>query len=148
MTAQLALNNVPRVRVSQPELQSPPAAAPPVGDDLLAPDDLVPVRREAAVRTESLALAELAELIRQNRWAEAVDLFHPVEEKLPELADHGRDIRVREKIAFALGHLGRQRTGTRVCNSVKFTTNYSQFAVMAMIGTPPGDRAAPRRKSH
>ncbi|MDD3993308.1 MAG: tetratricopeptide repeat protein [Desulfobacteraceae bacterium] len=78
-----------------------------MGDDLLGPDDLVPVRREAAGRTEQRALAELADLIRQNRWADVVDLFHPVEEKLPELADYGHDIRVREKIAFALGHLGR-----------------------------------------
>mgnify|MGYP000925852696 CR=1 FL=1 len=107
MTAQLALNNFPRVRVSSPQPQSPPAPAAPAGDELLAPEDLVPVRREAAERTEQRALAELNELIRANRWADAVELFHPVEEKLPELADHGHDLRVREKIAFALGHLGR-----------------------------------------
>lgn len=109
MTAQPALQNFPRIRVSQTRAQAQPQATPqvPAGDDLLTPDELVPVRREAAVRTEQRALAELSDLIRQNRWSEAVDLFHPVEEKLPELADHGQDIRVREKIAFALGHLGR-----------------------------------------
>ena len=80
---------------------------PRPGDDLLGPDDLLPVQREAAVRTETRALAELAELTRENRWAEAVDLFFPVKDKLPELADHQCDIRVREKLAFALGHLGR-----------------------------------------
>lgn len=116
MTAQLALHNFPRLHVSQAQTKAPAQAeaqAAPVGDELLAPDDLVPVRREAAVRTEQRALAELGDLIRQNRWNEAVDLFHPVEEKLPELADHGQDIRVREKIAFALGHLGRHDDAIR-----------------------------------
>jgi tetratricopeptide (TPR) repeat protein len=107
MTTQLALNNFPRLHVPQSQTKTQASSAVPVGDDLLGPDDLVPVRREAAGRTEQRALAELADLIRQNRWADVVDLFHPVEEKLPELADYGHDIRVREKIAFALGHLGR-----------------------------------------
>lgn len=103
MTTQAALQNVPRIRSTPTAVKT----VVPAGDELLAPEDLVPVHREAADRTRNRVMAELAEMVREKRWQEAVDLFHPVEEKLPELADHGLDLRAREKLAFALGHLGR-----------------------------------------
>ena len=53
MTAQAAFSNVPRVRRSQPSV----AMATPLGDDLLGPDDLLPAKRKAAVRTETRAPA-------------------------------------------------------------------------------------------
>jgi tetratricopeptide (TPR) repeat protein len=46
-------------------------------------------------------------MARENQWQAALDLFFPVEEKLPELVDLGLDAAVREKLAFALGQLSR-----------------------------------------
>ena len=76
-------------------------------DEFLQKADLVPVRRQAAEHRRRAVLAELAEIIRQRQWQQALDLFYPVEEKIPELSDLGMDTAVREKLAFALGQLGR-----------------------------------------
>ena len=76
-------------------------------DEFLKTADLVPVRRQTAENRRRAALAELGEIFRQRKWQQALDLFYPVEEKLPELPDLGMDTTVREKLAFALGQLGR-----------------------------------------
>lgn len=73
------------------------------GDEFLAPEDLVPLQRQAAERTLSRVLAETEELFRENRWDDLLSLFYPVDEKLPELAEQGLDAEVRYKCAFALG---------------------------------------------
>ena len=52
-------------------------------------------------------LAEIRELQSENRWDDIIALFHPVTEKLPELADSGRENEVRLKVAFALCRAGR-----------------------------------------
>jgi tetratricopeptide (TPR) repeat protein len=76
-------------------------------DEFLHADDLVPVRRQACENRQRMVLAELTEIFRDRQWQQGLDLFHPVEEKLPELVDLELDTRVREKLAFALGQLGR-----------------------------------------
>ncbi len=88
----------------QPEEQRP-AREMPAGDEFLQTGDLVPVRRDAAVRRLKRTLAEMEELFRENRWQAALDLFYPPTEKLPELCDLALDIPVRAKLAFALGQL-------------------------------------------
>jgi len=80
-----------------------PVAPPVKEDEFLVASDLVPVQREAAERSQRLVLAEIEQLTRENRWADILSAFHPVANNLPELCGHGLDIRVREKIAFALG---------------------------------------------
>ncbi|WP_456473305.1 tetratricopeptide repeat protein [Desulfolithobacter sp.] len=55
----------------------------------------------------SRILAEIGELESENRWEDIVSLFHPVQDKLPELTDSGMVDGVRLKIAFALGRAGR-----------------------------------------
>lgn len=52
-------------------------------------------------------LSDIDELIRENRWGDVIDLYHPVEDKAPDLAASGEDLAVREKIAFALGQVKR-----------------------------------------
>ncbi len=76
-------------------------------DTFLTLTDLNPVQYDAARRSQKRTLSEIQELIRERQWEEAAALFYPVEEKLPELLSHQLDGRVREKIAFALGHLQR-----------------------------------------
>ena len=76
-------------------------------DEFLAVSDLVPVKRDAAERSLRLVLSEIELMTRDKQWADILAAFHPVTDKLPEVTDHRLDVRVREKIAFALGHLGK-----------------------------------------
>lgn len=76
-------------------------------DEFLTVDDLVPVGKQMCENRLRGVMAEINEIVRQKSWQQALDLFHPVEEKLPELTDRGMDGPVREKLAFALGQLGR-----------------------------------------
>lgn len=76
-------------------------------DEFLSLDGLVPVKREAAERSLRLALSEIELMSRESKWEDILAGFFPVAEKLPEVADHGLEGRVREKVAFALGQLRR-----------------------------------------
>jgi tetratricopeptide (TPR) repeat protein len=75
------------------------------GDEFLNFDDLGGFKQDAAKRCLKQAVADIEELIRESKWEDAVSLFHPVEDKFPELMIHDLDIGLREKVAFALGHL-------------------------------------------
>lgn len=77
------------------------------GDEFLDPGDLVSVGRQAAGRALRRVRAEVEELFGENNWEEVIALFHPVEEKLPELAVNGMEVGVRADVAFALGKVGR-----------------------------------------
>lgn len=79
----------------------------PREDEFLSARELNPVGRQLATTRLRGVLAELEELFRDKRWQQILDLFFPVEDNLPELAAHGLDSGVREKVAFALGQLGR-----------------------------------------
>jgi len=69
--------------------------------------DLNPVQYDAARRTCKRALFDIQECIRERQWEEALALFYPADEKLPELQCLRQDTRVREKLAFVLGQLKR-----------------------------------------
>ncbi len=76
-------------------------------DEFLNLRNMVSVRSETAKRSLKQVLAEMGELIRAKKWEDAVVLFYPVEEKLPELAACGLLVAVREKIGFILGQAKR-----------------------------------------
>ncbi len=76
-------------------------------DEFLTADSLIPLKKDAADRSLKLTLGEIEELIREKKWEDIIAVFHPVEEKLPELLIHDKDVRIREKTAFALGQLKR-----------------------------------------
>jgi len=95
----------------------PPNETTPVPEDeFLTPDDLNPLKRAAAERSLRNCLAEMGELIGEKKWADLVELFSPVENKLPELADLGLDAEPRAKLAFALGQLHRFDEAMRELN--------------------------------
>lgn len=77
------------------------------GDEFLSADDLIPVKRDAAERTSRHVMAEIGELTRENKWDDIIALIYPVAECVPELAEHGLDIPIRSKAAFALGMVNR-----------------------------------------
>lgn len=79
--------------------------------DVVSPDDLFSKLaadarvQEQATQRQQRVMAEISELQRTNKWQEIIDMFHPVEEKEPELVALGLDLGLRQKIAFALGQL-------------------------------------------
>jgi tetratricopeptide (TPR) repeat protein len=76
-------------------------------DEFFSMEDLVPVGQNVAERSLKRALAEAEELIRENKWQDVTALFYPVEEKQPELVAQGLEVRLRARVAFALGQLKR-----------------------------------------
>lgn len=76
-------------------------------DEFLSMADLVPVTQEAAHRELDRLLSEMDEFISGNRWEDMVSIFHPVDEKQPEMVEHGLDAKLRSRVAFALGQLKR-----------------------------------------
>ena len=58
-------------------------------------------------REHSRVIHEIFALQAENRWQDIVDLFHPVDNKIPELVAAGMEIDVRAKVAFALVRLHR-----------------------------------------
>ena len=90
----------------RPMLPVAPEAVPRE-DEFLTVEDLVSSLRRSARHRLHMALAEMEDLIREKQWRAVVDLFAPVSEKHPELVDQELDGAVREKLAFALGQMGR-----------------------------------------
>ncbi len=82
-------------------------ATPEKDDEFLSVKDLAPVQKDLAERSLKRHLADLTELINQNKWEDVVALYYPVSEKQPELTENDMDAKVRAKVAFALGHLNR-----------------------------------------
>jgi len=76
-----------------------------VEDEFLDVAGMLTFERSAAERSLKQALFEIGELIREKKWEDAAALFHPVDEKFPELLKYDLDLQLREKTAFALGHL-------------------------------------------
>jgi tetratricopeptide (TPR) repeat protein len=64
--------------------------------------------KEARIRAErSRVLGEINVLRAENRWEDVLALFHPVEQKVPDLEELGLATPVRAEMAFALCHLSR-----------------------------------------
>jgi len=76
-------------------------------DEFLSMEDLVPVKRQAAERSFKRTLSEMAELTAEKKWEDILEIFYPVDEKIPELSEHNLDAEIRAKTAFALGHVKR-----------------------------------------
>ncbi len=76
-------------------------------DNFLADQAAAPWTGERLQRDLDRVIAEIAELQTANRWDDIIALFHPVAEKLPELADCGLADEVRLKVGFALCRAGR-----------------------------------------
>jgi tetratricopeptide (TPR) repeat protein len=85
----------------------------PQTDGEPAPADFLTVLAEMGVKEERVraertrVLQEISVLRAENRWEDLLALFHPVEEKVPELVALGLATPVRAEAAFALSHLGR-----------------------------------------
>lgn len=62
--------------------------------------------------------AEIQFLRSQCRWQEILDLYHPLEEKEPELVALGCDLELRSEVAFSLGLTGRYDEAVTVYESL------------------------------
>ncbi len=84
-----------------------PVVMPDGQDEFLLELCELAVDQSFARRELRRCLSEINELRRENRWEDIVALFHPVEEKCPELVAAGQAVRVHSEMAFALGFLNR-----------------------------------------
>lgn len=82
-------------------------AATPGQDEFFRESDLFTVEKSLLQRNQKRVLAELEELIRNKRWEDALAVFYPVDQALPELCRDGYDVPVRSKLGFVLGQVGR-----------------------------------------
>lgn len=115
------------------ELKPKEQQVPVETDEFLTVDDLVPVDSDAARRELSKVLGEIGALTSENKWDEIVSLFYPVEEKSPELVEHGLESDVRAGVAFALGRLKRHDEAIReltICTSA-YPDNFLYHSSMA-----------------
>lgn len=96
--------------IQSPQSAPPiPAEAPCTGiqADLFSDRELFGVKKgEFIKKSRNRVLADVDELSKNNRWDDILSLYHPVDDKLPDLVRAGADIPVRQKIAFALGQTG------------------------------------------
>jgi tetratricopeptide (TPR) repeat protein len=75
-------------------------------EDLFSTEELFGVKKGRYMKkTRAKFIADIEELSRNCRWKEIISLYHPVEEKTPELDQAGMADKVKEKIAFAMGQL-------------------------------------------
>jgi len=75
------------------------------GDEFLNLEEYLGIKQDAAKRNMKQAVMEINELIREKKWEDAVSLFHPLDEKFPDLVAGHLDVPLREKIGFVLGQL-------------------------------------------
>jgi tetratricopeptide (TPR) repeat protein len=75
------------------------------GDEFLNLEEYLGIKQDAAKRHMKQAVMEINELIREKKWEDAVSLFHPLDEKFPDLVAGHLDVPLREKIGFVLGQL-------------------------------------------
>jgi len=96
-------------RPETPTNQTSPASGKPETDsrnDLFTQDELFGIKKGQYIKkARARVLADIESLSRNCRWQDIINLYHPVEEKTPELDQAGMADMVKEKIAFAMGHL-------------------------------------------
>ena len=75
--------------------------------DLFSDQELFGIKKGGFIKkSRNRVLADIEELSKNNQWDDILSLYHPVDDKLPDLIRAGVDIPVRQKIAFALGQVG------------------------------------------
>lgn len=103
-----AFDKLAAIRSELPELAPQERSErSPREDEFLTVRDVMFNRRKGVSGRLRTVRSELAELFREKRWQEILDLFTPVAEKEPDIVEAEKDIPVREKVAFAFGQLGR-----------------------------------------
>ncbi|MCF8075926.1 MAG: hypothetical protein K9K63_08180 [Desulfotignum sp.] len=94
--------------IHRPETPSAPAAPAETESqtDLFTQEELFGVKKGQYIKkARSRVMADIESLSGNCRWQDIVSLYHPVEEKLPELDQADLADMVKEKIASAMGHL-------------------------------------------
>ena len=111
-------------------------------DEFISKDNLVNILAENSERQAKRVLSDIEELISARKWNDAIALYYPVEKRLPELVETGRDMEVRRKIAFVLGKAKKYDEAIRelkiclkadpdnfiLCSSLAYTAYDSLFA--------------------
>jgi predicted negative regulator of RcsB-dependent stress response len=114
-------------------------------------------------RVADEAAAILDELKQKKEWEAAVDRFYPVAEKVPAAAAGRTDLKVRSRVAFCLGQIGRLREAVdemKICverfpNNFMYRASLGYCAYNALwaeknreIRLSPEERADMRKLAH
>lgn len=99
-------------RIDKPSKQPVPNQSTDTPSDLyedqfLSLDDLISPSSDLIKKAKRRTLDDILEMVRENQWDNIIALYHPVDEKAPDLVASGMDLPIREKVAFALGQLNR-----------------------------------------
>ncbi|SLM28434.1 TPR repeat-containing protein [Desulfamplus magnetovallimortis] len=76
-------------------------------DQFLTLEELINPESNLIKKARKRSLDDIFEMMRNNQWENIIALYHPVEEKAPDLVASEADLPIREKVAFALGQLNR-----------------------------------------
>ena len=112
---------VGHVQLDPRTVATPPPARPssaPAADGFLAELVGTGFAPDALRREHGRIVGEILALQADNRWQDIIDLFSPVEDKLPDLVAAGMDTDIRLKIAFALVRGRRSEEAIRLLTPV------------------------------
>lgn len=93
----------------RPDLQGSESREAPqlFQDQFLTLDELVTPKSDLMKKARQRSFDDILEMMRDNQWDNIIALYHPMDEKAPDLVMSGMDLPIREKLAFALGQLQR-----------------------------------------
>ena len=97
----------PKVPAAKPSETTEAAPSDLYQDQFLTLDELITPTSDLIKKAKKRNLDDILELTRNNQWDDILSLYHPVDEKAPDLVKATMDLPIREKVAFALGQLGR-----------------------------------------
>lgn len=104
--------------IQKPEEMPRSSKVSPGEKDLFTSDELFGVKKgQYFKKINNRILGDIEDLIQGCCWNEIISLYHPVEEKTPELVRAGMALKIKGKIAFALGHLKRYDDAIAILNS-------------------------------
>jgi len=106
---------------------------PALEPDLFAEKELFGIQKgQYLKKSRNRVLADIEELARENRWEDIISLYHPAEEKIPELIQAQMDLLIRGKVAFALGQVRQFDEAIKVlkiCVKVDLDNFYSRASL-------------------
>ena len=76
-------------------------------DQFLTLNELITPTSDLMKKAQKKNFADILEMVRNNQWENIIALYHPMDDKSPDLVMSGTDLPIREKVAFALGQLNR-----------------------------------------
>ena len=76
-------------------------------DQFLTLDELISPKSDLMKKAKKRSFDDVMEMMRNNQWENIFALYHPMDEKAPDMVISGMDLPIREKVAFVPGQMSR-----------------------------------------